>query len=244
MDVQVVILAAGKGTRMGGELPKVLVELKGKPLIQYLIDSVNNIQTDYKPIIVVGFKHEMVESALGPNYIYVMQEEQLGTGHALAIALPKVEAENILVLYGDKPFTKTETLNGLINKHIENKSMFSMLTMIAPNFENEYATFFSDGRIIRDTDGRIIDIREINHASEQEKQIMETNPGYYIFNRKWLENNIGLIKMNNVGELYLTDLAGIAIKSGINILTTTSNPLEVYGINTPQQLEQADKFLV
>src|SRR3989338_4964919 len=106
MDIQFLVLAAGKGTRMNSALPKVLVGLAGKPLIQHLLDNIKPVLIKYLPIIVVGHKYELVQSYLGPNFIYAFQEGQFGTGHALAAGLPKAEAENVLVLYGDKPFIK------------------------------------------------------------------------------------------------------------------------------------------
>src|SRR6185295_13355939 len=98
MNFQTIILAAGKGTRMNSALPKVLVGLKGKPLIQHVIDSVKDLGSKHRPVIVVGYKYEMVQSYLGSNFIYAFQEGQFGTGHAVLAAKPKAEGKNTLIL--------------------------------------------------------------------------------------------------------------------------------------------------
>lgn len=245
MNTQIIILAAGKGTRMGhSELPKVLVPLANKPIIFHLLEEIKKLDESIRPIIVVGYKYQLVQSMLGPNYVYAFQEGQFGTAHALAAGLTKATAENVLVLYGDKPFIKSKSLIQLIEQHTLNNSMFSMLTMIAPNFENVFATFYGDGRIIRNKNGKFIAVRELVDVTDEEKQIKETNPGFYIFNRSWLEQNINQIQKNIHGEYFLTDLVEIAIKSEVKITTVTSEPYEVYGINTLAQLQQAEKIIL
>jgi len=227
-----------------GEVPKVLVMLKNKPLILYLLDEVSKINQLAKPIIVVGYKHEKVEAVLGDGYIYALQAEQKGTAHAVLAAKGKVRAENILVLYGDVPFLKAESLKRLIRLHYNNKSKLTMFTTTVPNFQGEYAPFVHFGRIIRGSAGSIIKITEYKDATEEERKIKEVNPGIYMFNTKWLWENIGDIRNNNAqGEYYLTDMIEAAIKQDLRIESLPIDPKEVLGINTIEQLRQAENLV-
>src|SRR3989344_7974925 len=107
MNTRIVVLAAGKGTRMHADIPKVLTLLGGKPIIQYLLDEINVAQIDSRPIIVIGYKGEVVQKTLGNHYEYVLQKEQLGTGNAVQCAESVAKAaDNVIVLYGDHPFLK------------------------------------------------------------------------------------------------------------------------------------------
>jgi bifunctional UDP-N-acetylglucosamine pyrophosphorylase/glucosamine-1-phosphate N-acetyltransferase len=243
MNLQIIILAAGKGTRMNSALPKVLVGLAGKPLIQHLLDHIKPLETSAPPIIVVGFKYELVQSYLGPGYIYAFQEGQFGTAHAAAAGLEKVEAENTLILYGDMPFVTAASIQKLVDLHAQSNSVFSMLTTTVPNFENEYASLMGFGRIIRDESGNILRNTELVDASESEKLIKEVNPSFYLFNTTWLKNNINLVKKNIHGEYYLTDLLELAVKTNVPIVTLPIDPKEALGVNTPEQLAQAAKML-
>jgi bifunctional UDP-N-acetylglucosamine pyrophosphorylase/glucosamine-1-phosphate N-acetyltransferase len=242
MDFQIIILAAGKGTRMNSALPKVLVGLSGKPLIQHLLDNIKPALA-LPPVIVVGFKYDLVQSYLGQNYIYAFQEGQFGTAHAAAAGLEKITAPNTLVLYGDMPFIKAETLIKLSELHKKDNSKFSMLTTIAPSFNDPYSSFMGFGRIVRDAAGDLIKIQELVDASETEKQIMEVNPGIYLFNTAWLKEFIQQVPKNKHGEHYLTDLMEIAIRNGIKISDMPVDPAEVFGVNTLEQLMQAEKLI-
>ncbi len=243
MNLQIIILAAGKGTRMNSALPKVLLGLSGKPLIQHLLDHIKELETKHRPIIVVGHKYELVQSYLGPNFVYAFQEGQFGTAHATMAGLAKVEAENVLILYGDMPFIKAETIQNLAQLHEELGSKFSMLTTEVPNFENENISFMGFGRIIRDSADNLVKIQEFLDASTEEKLIREVNPGIYLFNTKWLNDQIGKIPKNKHGEYYLTDMVELAISNGIKIATASVDPKEVYGVNTSEQLAYAAKIL-
>ena len=229
---------------MNSALPKVLVGLSGKPLIQHLLDNIKQVELENRPIIVVGFKYELVQSYLGKSYIYAFQEGQLGTAHAAAAALPKVTAENVLILYGDMPFIKAETILNLIKMHEENKFKFSMLTATVPNFENQFSSMMGFGRIVRDDQRKIKQIRELIDTTPEEKQIKEVNPGIYLFDTKWFSEHIEEVPKNKHGEHYLTDMVEIAIRNGIDIATAPVDPLQVLGVNTPAELEQAEKLLL
>src|SRR3989338_10628707 len=243
LNIQPIILAAGKGTRMKSALPKVLVGLVDRPLIQHLLDNLKSIQFSHPPVIVVGHKYELVQSYLGTNLNYAFQEGQLGTAHAAQAGLSKAEGENVLVLYGDMPFIKPLTIQKLASRHQALNSNFSMLTALVPNFENEFSSFQGFGRIIRDSDGQLLKIQEFVDASPKERDIREVNPGIYLFKTDWLRQHLHLVPKNKHGEHYLTDMLELAIKEGQDIATDTVDPLEVYGINTPQQLKQAEALL-
>lgn len=243
MNTQLIILAAGKGTRMNSDQPKVLVDLNGKPLILHLLDNVSKFIQNISPVIVVGYMRSEVINILGDKYTYAVQEEQLGTAHAVECGLQQAQAENVLVLYGDMPFISANALENLTKIHQSSKAMFSMLTATPDNFNNEFQSLYTFGRIIRDTSGQIQAIRELVDASIDEKKINEVNPGIYIFNTAWLKNNIGRVPMNSHGEKYLTDMVSIAIQDGLSIPTASVDPKEVLGINTVEQLGLASKLI-
>lgn len=243
MDLQIIILAAGKGTRMNSALPKVLVGLAGKPLIQHLLDNIKPLKTSKPPIIVVGFKYELVQSYLGSGYVYAFQEGQFGTAHAASAGLEKVDAGNVLILYGDMPFVSAKSIEKLIDLHEQSRSMFSMLTATVPNFQNEYLSLMSFGRIIRNESGKVLKNTEFIDATDSEKLIKEVNPSFYLFNTQWLKNNIGKVNKNAHGEYYLTDLLELAVKNDVPVLTSPIDPKEALGVNTPEQLAHAAKIL-
>ncbi|HTL39521.1 MAG TPA: NTP transferase domain-containing protein [Methylomirabilota bacterium] len=242
MNTQFVILAAGKGTRMNSDLPKVLVKLGGIPLIQRLINNLNKLHQGNNIIIVTGHKRDLVEAALGPSFLYAVQEDQLGTAHALKTALPYVSASTVLVLYGDMPFIKAESLEQLLQLHLLHKSIFSMFTANVENFTGLNESFQNFGRIVR-KDGKIQKIVEYKYATEDEKQIREVNPGIYLFDSSWLKNNIDSVNKNTQGEFYLTDLLELAVNQKLPIETAEIDPKDVYGINTPEQLTIAQKLV-
>ena len=244
MSQQIVILAAGKGTRMGVDIPKVLLPLGDKPVISRLLEEVKSVPQETAPVIVVGFKKELVEETLGDEYIYVQQFDQKGTAHAVLSAKPAITAKNIIVLNGDMPFTTKGSLEKVIDLHNSKGSMLTMLPCTLPNFENEYANLISYGRIIRDADLNIIKIQEYKDCTEEQKQITEVNSGSYMFNSEWLWSKLDQIgHTNSQGEFYLTDIVEIAIRDGQQIQAMQVAPKEVYGINTPENLQFAKEIL-
>ncbi len=244
MSQQIVILAAGKGTRMGVDIPKVLLPLGDKPVISRLLEEVKSVPQETAPVIVVGFKKELVEETLGDEYIYVQQFDQKGTAHAVLSAKPAITAKNIIVLNGDMPFTTKGSLEKVIDLHNSKGSMLTMLPCTLPNFENEYANLISYGRIIRDADLNIIKIQEYKDCTEEQKQITEVNSGSYMFNSEWLWSKLDQIgHTNSQDEFYLTDIVEIAIRDGQQIQAMQVAPKEVYGINTPENLQFAKEIL-
>ncbi len=244
MTNQIVILAAGQGKRMGGQLPKVLISVKDKPLILYLLEEVQKIELTAQPVLVVGYKKELVRQFLGEKYTYAVQEKQLGTGSAVKAAKYKVKAENVLVLYGDMPFISAPSLKKLIKKHIQEKNIITMFTAKPENFDQHFSSLKNYGRIVRDGEGKIKKITEYKDCSETEKQIREVNPGIYMFQTKWLWENIDKLQNKNAqGEYYLTDLLELAIKQNLKVESLPIEPKEVLGVNSPEDLLVAEKMV-
>lgn len=244
MSQQIVILAAGKGTRMGSDIPKVLLPLHGQPVISYLLKEIQDIPQDTQPIIVVGFKQELVKDTLGDKYIYVTQIDQKGTAHAVLSAKEAVTAKNFIVLNGDTPFTSKESILQLIDLHTSNAAKVSMFTTVLPNFENQYEHFLSLGRILRDGDGRIVKIQEYKDCSDEQKLITEVNHGTYMFNSVWLWDKLAQIGDHNAQhEFYLTDIVELAIKDDEPIYSLPISPEQSYGINTPEHLTYAQSLI-
>jgi bifunctional UDP-N-acetylglucosamine pyrophosphorylase / glucosamine-1-phosphate N-acetyltransferase len=245
MKNQYVILAAGKGTRMGNpRTPKVLVMLKNKPLILYTLEQIDKINRLVKPVIVVGFGAEKVKAILGNGYVYALQEEQLGTAHALMAAKRKIRAENILVVYGDMPLIKSESLSQLIKTHLHAGAKISMLTAQVENFRGIYSSLEHYGRILRDAFHNIVGIVEYKDASETQKKIKEINPGIYMFSTKWLWEHIKNIENKNAQkEFYLTDIVQIALLQGETVRSLPVHPEEILGINSPEDLKRAEKIV-
>jgi len=242
--IRIVILAAGKGTRMKSELPKVLVKLKGQHMIKHLLDSVKKSQIDPKPIIVVGYEKNLVIKELGDKYQYVTQEEQLGTGHAVYTAKDACrDVENIIVISGDQPFIKTETIKNLLRKHLDSGAKITITTTEVPSFDDWYKPFLRFGRVLR-KDGKIID-REFKDANEEEKNVKELNASCYAFDTKWLWDNFEKIdnKKNTQKEYYLTDLWQIASENGEKIETIKIDPREALGANSKEELEILEKLV-
>ncbi|OGY47902.1 MAG: hypothetical protein A3J62_00795 [Candidatus Buchananbacteria bacterium RIFCSPHIGHO2_02_FULL_38_8] len=245
-QVQVIILAAGQGKRMENKkLPKVLIPLNGKPIISHLLEAVKESGVCDKPLIVVGQRAAEVKSALGSNYLYVFQEKQLGTGHAVA-STQKVlnkKAENIMVLYGDHPFINAQTIRNLAQTHFRSNKVLTMATVKVDNFDDWRNSFWGFGRIIRDSSGKVCGIIEHKDATKKQFAIKEVNPAYFCFKADWLWENLWQLKKDNIqDEYYLTDLVGMACQQGHEIATIEIEPKEALGINTVEQLELVSKL--
>ncbi len=245
MRNQIVILAGGKGTRMGNpRVPKVLVMLNNKPLILYVLEEIERINQLAKPVVVVGFGAGKVQQVLGSHYIYAFQDKQLGTAHALAAAKNKVKAENILVLYGDMPFIKAQSLKDLIKLHFKSGAKITMLTVQAENFKGIYVSLEHYGRIIRTPLGEIVGIVEYKDATDIQRKIKEVNPGIYMFSTKWLWENIKKIENSNAQkEYYLTDIVQVALSQGEKVNSILVDAKEVLGINKRDDLAVAEEIL-
>lgn len=245
-ETKVVILAAGKGKRMGAEVPKPLVEIAGKPMILQLLDRVNKAGIDEKPIVIVSPDgKQLFVDALGDRVLYAVQPEQLGTGDALKYAEEACNgAKRVMVLYGDHPFISPKALATLTDLSRENPEALVMLTTEVPNFDNEFAGFMAWSRILRDATGKIVGDRQYKDASATELAIKELNPCIYVFPAPWVWENLPKLTSNNAAkEFYLTDLVTIAMNEGKRIVSARVPPLEVVGVNTPEELRRAEELL-
>ena len=244
--IQTVILAGGRGTRMNSDLPKVLHCLKGKTIIESVIDNVSPLCP--KPVMIVGHRGDEVIKAVGDRATFVWQKEQLGTGHAVACAKETLLAQNaqtIVVLPGDHPSIRTSTIKSLIESHERKEAKLTIATILLPDFTDYRESFYNFGRIIRTPEGDISGIVELKDATDGQKAIKEVNAAYYCFDADWLWQNISKLGSDNkAGEFYLTDLIAIAASQSepINSIAIT-DPREGLGVNTPAQLQIAEKYL-
>jgi len=247
MTTRIVILAAGRGTRMNSDLPKALVPLKGRAMIKRLLDSVLTANIDPKPIIVVSPDNKNVISKALSDYKveYVVQKQTLGTGHAVAAARntinrksPKVK--NVLVLYADHPFISAKSISALAGQE---QSTLTIMPTVVPNFSGVYKTFYHWGRIIRNQQGQVEAIVEFRDADDEQILITEVNPGFMSFNKKWLFDNLDNLRAENQQhEYYLTDLAKIAFIEGYQVGAINISPKEALGINSKEELKLAESI--
>jgi bifunctional UDP-N-acetylglucosamine pyrophosphorylase / glucosamine-1-phosphate N-acetyltransferase len=243
--IRVVILAAGKGTRMRSDLPKALVPVGEKPILQYLLESVAASELDPKPIVVIGHERKHICEAFGARCDYAVQEFQKGTAHAVLSAKKNVgAADAVVVLYGDHPFVSPGSLRRLAKRHLAARDTLTLMTTTVPSFNGWYRVFQHWGRILRDGKGKIAGIREFKEAYEDERAVREVNPALMCFDARWLWDNIEKVRPNNSqGELYLTDLVALAFAQGQKIDTLEIAPEEAIGINSPEEKEIAEAIL-
>jgi bifunctional UDP-N-acetylglucosamine pyrophosphorylase/glucosamine-1-phosphate N-acetyltransferase len=239
-DLHVVILAAGKGTRMKSSLPKVLHRVAGTPMIEHVMAAAQSLQPR-SITLVVGHMKELLRQGLEkyPGLSYVTQEPQLGTGHALLQTAGVLERENgvVLLLSGDVPLLKGHTLAALVSKHMESKAAATVLTAMV---EQPYGY----GRIVR-VKGRISRIVEERDASPSQRKIREINSGVYVFSLGPLFDSLrGLAAANAQGEYYLTDLVAIYRRRRLGVETiVVEDANEIRGINSRSELAEASRIV-
>lgn len=234
MKIRSIILAAGQGTRMNSKLPKVLHPILGKPMIVYAVETAQKA-TGVAPVVVIGHGADALRQVLGETAEFVLQEQQLGTGHAVMQAAPILRhaADLVLVTYGDMPLITVETLQNLARAQAAHSGPITMATLIG----KEARGF---GRILRDETGRIVAIVEEAQATPEQIAIQEYNPGVYCFDAHWLWQALPRIPLSPKGEYYLTDLVGIAVGDGLSVQGVRVEDVdEMIGINTRLHLAEA-----
>lgn len=234
--LDILVLAAGKGTRMRSDLPKVLHPIGGKPLVQHVVDTARQVGGE-QILIIVGHGAEKVEERMAADDVkFVLQAQQLGTGHAVQQALPQLRVDaTVLILYGDVPLTRAETLQKLIAG--VNEKQMALLTV---NMQNPTGY----GRIVRDMFGAVQAIVEHKDATDEQKKISEINTGIMAVKAKHLQQWLPQLKNNNAqGEYYLTDIIAMAKQSGVSIQVEQPDAVEeVEGINNRQQQAALERY--
>jgi UDP-N-acetylglucosamine diphosphorylase/glucosamine-1-phosphate N-acetyltransferase len=244
----VVILAAGEGKRMNSTLPKPLHEVAGRAMLSYILDA-TSVENVVKTIVVVGHQADVVVSAAGemqPERVltFVRQEERLGTGHAVEIAIQEIESAfkgisgDVLILPGDTPLLRRETIQGLLAAHEQSGAALTVLTATIDNP-------FGYGRIIRGAGESIEKIVEEKDATDEERTVTEVNTAIMVAKADGLRAALAQIGRSNAqGEYYLTDLVGVLGGTGDLVdAWQLANASEASGVNDPDQLAQAEELL-
>jgi bifunctional UDP-N-acetylglucosamine pyrophosphorylase/glucosamine-1-phosphate N-acetyltransferase len=234
-NLEVIILAAGLGTRMKSSTIKILHRAAGRPIIDYVLDLASELSSE-PPIMVIGHQREQVQQAVDNRARFAVQEQQLGTGHAVLQAAEHVDAsKRVLILSGDVPLTRRETLQRLLDEHAQSGNALTLLTMKLSD-PGMY------GRIVRDDSGAVQRIVEAKDASDDEKRIDEVNAGIYVFDGAHLFDNLRNLSTNNAqGEYYLTDLLHTLRERGQRVgAVVAHDPIEALGVNSRADLAQVD----
>jgi len=236
MSLKVVILAAGKGTRMRSHLPKVLQPLAQKALLQHVIDTAESLDSN-DIITVIGHGAESVKSMVtGENLSFVLQENQLGTGHAVVqVNSHYSDDDTVLILYGDVPLTSQQTLEDLLSL-VDDTHPLALLTIELPDSSGY-------GRIVRNNHLQVQAIVEEKDASQEQKLIKEVNTGIMAVKGNYLKSWLANLSSNNAqGEFYLTDIIAMCVESGFEVHTTKPNfEIEVLGVNNKVQLQDLER---
>lgn len=240
--LKAVILAAGKGTRMKSDLPKVLHEIDGKTMVEYVIDAAREAGAE-DICLVVGHKAELVKERVGTGVTYALQEEQLGTGHAVKCAMDFIGTDgDTMILCGDTPIITGATLQELLTYHKQNEMKVTVLSTLL-----EDATGY--GRIVRNEAGDFLKIVEQKDATSEEQAIREINSGMYVFRSADLTGSLMKITNQNAqNEYYLTDTIEILNRenAGNQVVVgamATNRVDETRGVNTVEQLAEAAEIL-
>ncbi len=242
LQLGIVVIAAGKGTRMRSVLPKELHQLCGRPLIGHVLAVADALAAVYVVVVLSQEKLGPVREHLSERYIYTVQHEQLGTGHAVLAARPALPrpSDDVLVLYGDTPLLRPETIRAVIELRRSSGALVGIMSMhVAPPS--------SYGRIVRDAAGRVMAIVEERNATPEQLVLTECNSGVMCFDAAWLWEALDRIPRNPAkGEYYLTDLAEMAVAErgpGAAVALPAADAREAWGINDRAQLAQADAVL-
>lgn len=238
-NIMAIVMAAGKGTRMKSKKSKLVQKIYGKEIVKRAVENAENAGVS-DIVAVVGYQKEEVMAVLGDTVKYAYQDDMLGTGHAVLQAKEYLQGKKgrVLVLNGDVPLLRPETLNKLLEKSIENKEYATLLTAI---YDNPYGY----GRIIRDEGGNVSAIVEEKDTTDDQKEIKEINAGIYCFDIEELLAALEELKPNNAqGEYYITDVIGIMNKKGLKTgAVVVEDNTEILGVNDRIQLEMLTKVL-
>lgn len=241
-SLSIVVLAGGAGTRMRSRLPKVLHPLCGRPALQLVLDVADALHAQEQAVVLSPAIKQVVAETLGPRYSYLVQEQALGTGHAVAQAREALrgQSSHVLVLYGDSPLIRAETAAKLVDAVRQNGARVGLLS-----FEANPPTGY--GRVLRNADGAVVGLVEERDASDEQRRITEVNSGFMCFDAEWLWERIdALTPSASKGEYYLTDMVGLAVAdfgAGAAVAVSTSDEREAWGINSRAQLAQAEAVL-
>lgn len=239
MNIMGIVLAAGQGKRMKSKLYKVLHKVCGKPMVGHVVHVLEQLQTR-RTVVVVGHGADVVKSYLGDRVEYAMQDQQLGTGHAVLQAKELLADEDGLtvLLYGDTPLVTSEAVQEMIRVHQEKGAAATVMTAI---FDNPFGL----GRIVRDEQGRVARIVEQKDCSPEEREIKEINSGMYCFNNRKLFEALSQVKNDNSQqEYYLTDVIGILVnQNDIVEAYCTPDAIETLGVNDRVALAEAEQYM-
>jgi bifunctional UDP-N-acetylglucosamine pyrophosphorylase/glucosamine-1-phosphate N-acetyltransferase len=238
-NLEVIILAAGLGTRMKSATIKILHQAAGRPIIDYVLDLAGDL-CPTPPVMVIGYQREAVQKSVGNRARFAVQENPQGTGHAVLQAAPILEAaglagKRILILSGDVPLTRPETLRRLLDEHEQSKNALTLLSMKL----DDPAMY---GRIVRDDSGAVLRIVEFKDASDDEKRINEVNAGIYVFEAEHLFDNLRNVTPTNAQkEYYLTDVIAMIQSAGHRVgAVIADDPVEALGVNSRGELAQVE----
>lgn len=243
-NIAAIVLAGGKGKRMQSSLPKVLHPLFAKPMIFWLLETIAKIFLE-RIIVVVGYQRYLVEREIAKvaKVSFAIQEEQLGTAHAVECAIKKLNQKNwnpehVLIMCGDTPMLQQKTLSQLIGYHQQNNADISILVA---RMENP----FGYGRIISDLDGNVEQIVEEADCTDEQKKVDIVNTGIYVVRRKYLSSLLLEVNRNNMqGEYYLTDIIHIGKRIGLVVKTfQADNSQQVLGINSQEELRRIEAMI-
>ena len=236
-----IVMAAGKGTRMKSDLPKVLCAANGRPLVSYVLDALREAGVA-EMVVVVGYKSELVEAELAndPAVKFAYQTEQLGTGHAVIICRELISGHDgpVVVVAGDSPMMQSSSIKALLDEFQASKPACILGTLI----HEEPAGL---GRIVRDADGKFVGIVEHKDANEEQRQIAEVNMSTYVFDcQKMLGALDSLTDDNQQKEYYITDLPGILLGNGEDVRALpVLKPIEALSVNTVEHLAEVERVM-